>query len=81
MWTSSTPTSHRLANRRTHYRPLERIHRKIAKVEEKIAEAEGGSQPDPRLFAQEHPGLRALQDRKRRLEHVVKLLEGELRGK
>ncbi len=39
---------------------------------------------NPGLFGQQspsHPGLRALQDRKRQLEHVVKLLEGELRGK
>ena len=34
------------------------------------------------LFGQQaaaHPGLRALQDRKRQLEHVVKLLEEEQR--
>ena len=36
------------------------------------------------LFGQQpssHPGLRALQDRKRQLERVVEHLEGELREK
>ena len=69
------------ARRRALHLRLGRIHRKIVKVEEQIAEAEGGSKPDPRLFAQEHPGLRALQDRKRQLERVVEHLEGEPRGK
>jgi len=34
---------------------LKRIHRKIAKVEEEIAEAQGSSPPELGLFAQEHP--------------------------
>ncbi len=34
---SGTQTGQRLASRRTHYRPLKRIHRKIAKVEEEIS--------------------------------------------
>ncbi len=39
---------------------------------------------NPGLFGQQsrlHPGLRALQDRKRQLERVVKQLEEELRRK
>ena len=52
-----------------------------------IAEIQAQEKPtadNPGLFgqhSQSHPGLRALQDRKLQLEHGVKLLEGERRGK
>lgn len=73
-----------------HHRALRRklagIRGKLTVVERQIAEAQSGDQSpqEPSLFGQQsrsHPALRALQDRKRQLEHVVKLLEGELREK
>jgi len=67
-------------------RKLAGIRGKLTVVERQIAEAQSGDQSpqEPSLFGQQpssHPGLRALQDRKRQLEHVVKLLEEELRGR
>ncbi len=64
---------------------LQCIHRKIAKGEDEITEAQDcdWSPNNPGLFGQQspsHPGLRALQDRKRQLERVVEHLEGELWG-
>ncbi len=63
------------------------IRGKLAVVKREIAEIQAQEKPttgNPGLFGQHspsHPGLCALQDRKLQLEHVVKLLEGELRGK
>ncbi len=74
------------AHRRALKRKLAGIQVKLAVVRREIAEIQAQEKPttDNRsLFGQQshsHPGLRALQDRKRQLEHVVKLLEGELRG-
>ncbi len=54
-------------------------------VKREIAEIQAQEKPateNPGLFGQQapsHPGLRALQDRELQLEHVVKLLEEELR--
>ena len=56
-------------------------------VRRQIAEIQAQEKPptdNPGLFGQQsrsHHGLRALQDRELQLEHVVKLLEGELREK
>jgi len=56
----------------------------VGVVKREIAEIQAQEKPtteNPGLFGQHspsHPGLRALQDWKRQLEHVVKLLEGEL---
>ncbi len=49
---------------------LEHIHRRIARVEEEIAEAQGGSELNPGLFGQEHPALRSLRDWLARLREV-----------
>ena len=55
-------------------------------VTRQIAEIQAQEKPptdNPGLFGQQsrsHPGLRALQERKRQLERVVEHLEGELRG-
>ena len=74
------------AHRRALKRKLTGIQGKLAVVRREIAEIQAQEKPTtatPGLFGQQfqsHPGLRALQDRKRQLEHVVKLLEGELRG-
>ena len=68
-------------------RKLAGLRGKLTVVKRQIAEIKAQEKPTsniPGLFGQQassHPGLRALQDRKRQLEHVVKLLEGELRGK
>ncbi len=68
-------------------RKLAGIRGKLAVVKREITEIQAQEKPtagNPGLFGQQspfHPGLRALQDRKLQLEHVVKLLEGELRGK
>ena len=65
-------------------RELEGIREKLAVVERQIAEIRAQEKPttgNPGLFGQQftsHPGLRALQDRKRQLERVVEQLEGEL---
>ncbi len=75
------------AHRRALKRKLAGIRDKLAVVEREIAEIQAQEKPtagNPGLFGQQspfHPGLRALQDRKRQLEHVVKLLEEELRRK
>ena len=75
-----------VAHRRAVKRKLVRIREKLAVVEREIAEIQAQEKPTtatPGLFGQQftsHPGLRALQDRKWQLEHVAKLLEGELRG-
>ncbi len=75
------------AHRRALQRKLAGIRGKLTVVERQIAEIQAQEKPttgNPGLFGQHspsHPGLRALQDRKRQLEHVVKLLEGELRTK
>ena len=72
------------AHRRALKRKLAGIRGKLAVVKREIAEIQSQEKPTtatPGLFGQQftsHPGLRALQDRKRQLEHVVKLLEGEL---
>ncbi len=68
-------------------RKLVGIRGKLTAVERQIAEIqaqEKSATDNPGLFGQHspsRPGRRALQDRKLQLEHVVKLLEGELRGK
>ncbi len=73
------------AYRRALKRKLAGIRGKLTVVEQEIAEVQAKEKPTtatPGLFGQQftsHPGLRALQDRKRQLEHVVKLLEEELR--
>ena len=75
------------AHRRTLKRKLAGIRGKLTVVKREIEEIQAQEKPTsniPGLFGQQatsHPGLRALQDRQRQLEHVVKLLEGELRGK
>ena len=72
------------ARRRALKRKLVGIRGKLTVVERQIEEIQSQEKPTtatPGLFGQQftsHPGLRALQDRKRQLEHVVKLLEGEL---
>ncbi len=72
------------ARRRALKRKLAGIQGKLAVVERQMVEIQAKEKPTtatPGLFGQQftsHPGLRALQDRKRQLEHVVKLLEGEL---
>ena len=56
-------------------------------VKRQIAEIQAQEKPTadiPGLFGQQsssHPGLHALQDRERQLEHVVEHLKKELRGK
>jgi hypothetical protein len=56
-------------------------------VKREIAGIQAQEKPtteNPGLFGQHspsHPGLRALQDRRRQLERVVEHLEKELRGK
>ena len=73
------------AHRRALQRKLVGIRGKLAVVKRKIAEIQAQEKPttaNPGRFGQQstsHPGLRALQERKRQLERVVKLLEGELR--
>jgi hypothetical protein len=68
-------------------RKLAGIRGKLTVVKRQMVEIQAKEKPTtatPGLFGQQftsHPGLRALQDRKRQLEHVVKLLEGELREK
>ena len=75
------------AHRRALKRKLAGIRGKLAVVRRQIAEIQAQEKPtteNPGLFgqqAQPHPGLRALQERKRQLERVVEKLEGELRGK
>ncbi len=75
------------AHRRALKHKLAGLRGKLTVVKRQIAEIRSQEkQPtdNPGLFehqAHPHPGLRALQDRKLQLEHVVKLLEGELRGK
>ena len=72
------------AHRRALKRKLTGIRGKLAAVRQQLAEIQAQEKPptgNPGLFGQRspsHPGLRALQDRNRQLEHVVKLLEGEL---
>jgi hypothetical protein len=75
------------AHRRALKHKLAGLRGKLTVVKREITEIQSQEKPtagNPGLFGQQsqsHPGLRALQDRKRQLEHVVKLLEGELRGK
>ena len=75
------------AHRRALKRKLAGLRGKLTVVKRQMAEIQAQEKPTsniPGLFGQQatsHPGLRALQDRKLQLEHVVKLLEGELRGK
>jgi hypothetical protein len=75
------------ARRRALKRKLAGLRGKLTVVKRQIAEIQAQEKPTtdiPGLFGQQpssHPGLRALQDRALQLEHVVKLLEGELRGK
>ena len=75
------------ARRRALKRKLGGLRGKLTVVKREIAEIQAQEKPTtatPGLFGQQftsHPGLRALQDRKQQLEHVAKLLEGELRGK
>ena len=57
---------------------LKRIRRKIAKVEEEIAEAQGGAEPNPGLFSQEHPALCSLRDRLAQLREVTEGIERKL---
>ena len=76
---SLSPSAHRRALKGK----LAGIRGKLAVVRREIAEIQAQEKPTsniPGLFGQatSHPGLRAVQDRKRQLEHVVKLLEGEL---
>ena len=72
------------ARRRALQRKLAGIRDKLAGVEREIAEIQTQEKPTtatPGLFGQQftsHPGLRALQDRKRQLERVVEKLEDEL---
>lgn len=74
------------AHRRTLRLKLAGIREKLTVVEGQIAEIQAQEKPttdNPGLFGQHspsHPGLRALQERKRQLERVVEHLEGELRG-
>ncbi len=73
------------AYRRALKRKLAGIRGKLTVVKQEIAEIQAQEKPttdNPSLFGQQpssHPGLRALQDRKRQLERVVEKLEGELR--
>jgi hypothetical protein len=75
------------AHRRALKRKLAGIRGKLTVVKREIAEIQAQEKPTtatPGLFGQQftsHPGLRALQDRKRQLGRVVEHLEGELRGK
>ena len=75
------------AHRRAVKRKLAGLRGKLTVVRRQIAEIQAQEKPatgNPGLFGQQplsHPGLRALQDRKRQLEYVVKLRERELRGK
>ncbi len=75
------------AHRRALQRKLAGIRGKLTVVKRQIEEVQAQEKPttdNPGLFGQQsrsHPGLRALQERKRQLEHVVKLLEGDLRRK
>ena len=75
------------AHRRALKHNLAGIRGKLAVVKREIAEIQAQEKPttdNPGLFGHQslsHPGLRALQDRELQLERVVKLLEGELRGK
>ncbi len=68
-------------------RKLAGLRGKLTVVKREIAEIQAVEKPttdNPGLFGHQslsHPGLRALQDRELQLERVVKLLEGELRGK
>ncbi len=74
------------AHRRALKRKLAGIRGKLTVVKREITEIQAQEKPttdNPGLFGQQpssHPGLRALQNRQRQLEHVVKLLEGERRG-
>ena len=47
-------------------------------VEAEIAAMEGGPDPEPTLFPQEHPGLRSLRDRLAQLREVAAGIEAEL---
>ena len=75
------------AHRRALQRKLAGIRDKLAVVEREIAEIQAQVKPttaNPGLFGQQslsHPGLRAFQEHRRRLECVVEKLEGELWGK
>ncbi len=78
-----SPSARRRAMKRKHAG----LKRKLTMVKRQIAEVQAQEKPTteiPGLFGQQatsHPGLRALQDRKRQLERVVELLERELREK
>ena len=80
-------TSSIIAHRRALERKLAGIRGKLTVVKRKMVEIQAKEKPTtatPGLFGQQftsHPGLRALQDRKRQLERVVEHLEGELPGK
>ncbi len=73
------------ARRRALKRKLAGLREKLTVVKRQIAEIQAQEKPtteNPGLFGQQspsHPGLRALQDRKRQLERVVEKLEDELR--
>ena len=75
------------AHRRALKRKLAGLRGKLTVVKWEIAEIqaqENSTTDNPGLFGQQspsHPGLRALQDRERQLEHVIEQLEKELRGK
>ncbi len=75
------------ARRRALKHKLAGLRGKLAVLRREIAEIQAQEKPptdNPGLFGQQSPshrGLRALQDRERQLKHVMKLLEGELRGK
>ena len=74
------------AHRRALQLKLAGIRDKLAVVEREVAEIQAHEKPptdNPGLFGQHslsHPGLRALQERRRQLERVVEHLEKELRG-
>ncbi len=74
------------AHRRALKRKLVGLRGKLTVVKREIAEIQAQEKPtteNPGLFGQQapsHPGLCALQERRRQLERVVEHLEKELRG-
>jgi hypothetical protein len=75
------------AHRRALKHKLAGLRGKLTVVKREIAEIQAEEKPttdNPGLFGQQapsHPGLRALQERKRQLGSVIEHLEKELQGK
>ena len=70
-----SPTAHRRALR-LH---LERLQRKITRVEKELAEASKPAPSNPDLFTQATPAAQALRDRLEHLQRLAAEIEAQLR--